>query len=114
MHESLGDRRKEVHGARFIYFVKQLHNNLSLVRRLPQESLFHEPVTFLEVPQKKAEIQREALRRGKNLTFSEDTCLEKKENAVEGNPKKSWSGIKTEGGVEYKEVWLEVRLMESH
>ena len=45
MHESLGDRRKEVQGARFIYFVKQLHNNLSRVRRLPQGSLFHELVT---------------------------------------------------------------------
>ena len=45
MHESLGDRRKEVQGARFIYFVEQLHNNLPRVRRLPQGSLFHELVT---------------------------------------------------------------------
>ena len=32
-------------GARFIYFVKYLHKNLSRVRRLPQGSLFHELVT---------------------------------------------------------------------
>ena len=45
MHKSLGDRTRQVQGTRFIYFVKQLHNNLSLVRRLPQGSLFHKPVT---------------------------------------------------------------------
>ena len=32
---------------------------------------------FLEGPHEEAEIQRKALRRGKNLAFSEDTCLEK-------------------------------------
>ena len=47
VHKSIGDRRKEVQGVRFIYFVKQLHKNLSLVRRLPQGSLFHEPVTSI-------------------------------------------------------------------
>ena len=31
----------------------------------------------LEGPHEEAEIQRKALRRGKNLAFSEDTCLEK-------------------------------------
>ena len=49
MHESLGDRRNEVQGARFIYFVKQLQNNLSWVRKLPQESLSHEPVTRTQI-----------------------------------------------------------------
>ena len=43
-----------------------------------------------------AEIQRKALRRGKNLAFSEDTCLEKKKSPVKGNPKKSWSRVETE------------------
>ena len=47
MYESLGDRRKKVQeGVRFIYFVKQLHNNLS--RRLAQGSLFHKPVTLCD------------------------------------------------------------------
>ena len=31
----------------------------------------------LKGPHEEAEIQRKALRRGKNLAFSEDTCLEK-------------------------------------
>ena len=48
---------------------------------------------------RKSEIQCKALRRGKNLTFSKDTCLEKK-SVVEGDPKKSWSRIETEAGVE--------------
>ena len=47
-----------------------------------------------------AEVQRKALRPGKNLAFSEDTCLEKEKSAVEGDPKKGWSGIETETGVE--------------
>ena len=54
----------------------------------------------LEGPHEEAEIQRKALGRGKNLAFSEDTCLEKGKSAVEGDPKKSWSGIETEAGAE--------------
>ena len=53
----------------------------------------------LERPHEEAEIQLKALRRGKNLVFSEDTCL-KKERVVEGDPNKSCSGIETEAGVE--------------
>ena len=36
--------------ARFIYLQLQLHGNLSRVRRLPQKSLLHEPVTASNVP----------------------------------------------------------------
>ena len=32
-------------------------------------------------------------------------------SAVEGDPKKSWIGIETEAGAEYKEVGLEVSLV---
>ena len=46
-----------------------------------------------------AEIQRKALRRGKNLAFSKLTCLEK-ERVRSKIPKKSWSGIETEEGVD--------------
>ena len=35
--------------ARFIYLQLQLHGNLFRVRRLPQGSLFHEPVTPLNI-----------------------------------------------------------------
>ena len=35
----------------------------------------------------------------------------KGKSAVEGDPKKSWSGIETEAGVESKQVGLEIRLV---
>ena len=69
------------------------------MRRDRRKDLYRTERDSLEGPQEEAEIQRKALRRGKNLAFSEDTCLEK-EKLVEGDPKKSWSGIKTEAGVE--------------
>ena len=53
----------------------------------------------LEGPHKEAETQRKALKRGKNLAFSEDACLERK-SAVEGDPEKSWSGIEMKAEVE--------------
>ena len=36
----------------------------------------------------------------------------KEKCAVEGDPKKSWSGIEMEAGVEQEEVGLEVSLVE--
>ena len=57
-------------------------------------------MNYLEEPHEEAEIQRNGLRRGKNLTFSEDTYLEKGKSAVEGDLKKIWSEIETEAGVE--------------
>ena len=38
----------------------------------------------------------------------------KEKGAAEGHPKKSWSGIETEAGVEQEEVGLEVSLVEIH
>ena len=49
---------------------------------------------------REAEKQRKALRRGKKLAFSEDTCLEKGKSVAEGDRKKSWRGIETEAGAE--------------
>ena len=50
-----------------------------------------------------AEIQRKALRKGKNLAFGEDTCLEKERVRSKVTPRNV--------GVEWKEVWLEVSLV---
>ena len=47
---------------------------------------------------RKAEIQRKALRRRKNLAFSEDTCLEKEKVRSKVTPRKVGSGIETEAG----------------
>ena len=48
----------------------------------------------LEGPHDEAEIQRKALRRGKNLAFSEDTCLEKERVRSKVTPRKVGVGLK--------------------
>ena len=70
------------------------------MRRGRRKALYRTTRDSLEGLHKEAEIQRKALRRGKNLAFSKDTCLEKERKAVKGDPKKSWSGVETEAGAE--------------
>ena len=48
----------------------------------------------LEGPHEGAEIQRMALRRGKNLAFCEDTCLEKERVRSKVTPRKVGVGLK--------------------
>ena len=48
----------------------------------------------LEGPHEEAEIQRKALRRGKNLTFSKDTYLEKERVWSKVTPRKVEVGLK--------------------
>ena len=64
------------------------------MRRGRRKDLYRRERDSLEGPHEEAEIQRKALKRGKNLALSEDTCLEKQKSAVEGDLKKSWSGLK--------------------
>ena len=40
--------------------------------------------------------------------------LRKGKSAVEGDPKRSWSGIETEAGVEQEKVVLEISLVGIH
>ena len=47
------------------------------MRRGRRKDLYRTERNYLEGPHEEEEIQRKALRRGKNLAFSEDTCLEK-------------------------------------
>ena len=47
------------------------------MRRDQRKDLYRREKDSLDGPHEEAEIQRKALRRGKNLAFSEDTCLEK-------------------------------------
>ena len=47
------------------------------MRRGRRKDLYRRERDSLKGPHEEAEIQRKALRRGKNLAFSEDTCLEK-------------------------------------
>ena len=45
-------------------------------------------------PLEEAVIQHKALRRGKNLAFSEDTCLEKERVRLKVTPRKVGVGLK--------------------
>ena len=53
------------------------HPGEAYVRRGRRKGLYRRERDSLEGPHWEAEIQRKALSRGKNLAFSEDTCLEK-------------------------------------
>ena len=64
-----------------------------------RKALYRRERDSLEGPNEEAEIQRKALIQGKNLAFSDNTCLENKRKAVIGNPKKSWSWVETEAGI---------------
>ena len=47
------------------------------MRRDQKKALYRTERDFLKGLHEEAEIQRKALRQGKKLAFSEDTCLEK-------------------------------------
>ena len=53
------------------------HPGEAYVRRGRRKALYRSERDSLERLHEEAEIQCKALRRGKNLAFSEDTCLEK-------------------------------------
>ena len=64
------------------------------MRRDQRKDLYRTERDTLEGPHDEAEIQRKALRRGKNLAFSEDTCLEKERVRSKVIPRKVGVGLK--------------------
>ena len=64
------------------------HPGEAEVRRGKRKDLYRTQRDFLEGTHEEAEIQRKALRRGKNLAFSEDTCLEKERVRSKVTPRK--------------------------
>ena len=64
------------------------------MRRGRRKNLYRTERDSLEGPHEEAEIQRKALRRGKNLAFSEDTCLEKERVRSKVTPRKVGVGLK--------------------
>ena len=64
------------------------------MRRDRRKDLYRRGKDTLEGPHVEAEIQRKALRRGKNLTFREDTCFEKERVRLKMNPRKVGVGLK--------------------
>ena len=61
-------------------------------------------MNFWKGPHKEAEIQRKALRQGKNLVFSKDTCLEKEKMRSKVIPRKVGVGLKWRGELN-KRTW---------
>ena len=64
------------------------------MRRGRRKDLYRRERVSLEEPHEEAEIQPKALRRGKNLAFSEDTCLEKERVRLKVTPRKVGVGLK--------------------
>ena len=70
------------------------HPGEAYVRRGQRKALCRRQRDSLEGPHEEAEIQRKALRREKNLAFSEDTCLEKESVQSKVTPRKVGVGLK--------------------
>ena len=64
------------------------------MRRDRRKALYRTEGDSLEGPHQEAEIQRKPLKRGKNLAFSEDTCLEKERVRSKVTPRKVGVGLK--------------------
>ena len=64
------------------------------MRRGRRKTLYRRKRDSLEGPNEEAEIQRKALRRGKNLAFSKDTCLVKERVLSKVTPRKVGVGLK--------------------
>ena len=64
------------------------------MRRGRRKALYRRERDSLERLHEEAEIHRKALRRGKNLAFSEDTCLEKERVQSKVTPRKVGVGLK--------------------
>ena len=70
------------------------HPGKAYVRRGRRKALYRKVRDSLEGPHEEAEIQRNALRRGKNLAFCEGTCLEKERVRSKVTPRKVEVGLK--------------------
>ena len=64
------------------------------MKRDRRKALYRRERYSLEGPHDEAEIQRRALKRGKNLAFSKDTCLEKEGVRSKVTPRNVGVGIK--------------------
>ena len=70
------------------------HPGEAYVRRSQRKDLYRRVRDSLERPHDDAEIQRKALKPGKNQAFSEDTCLEKEGVRSKVTPRKVEVGLK--------------------
>ena len=73
---------------------KENRSGQAYVRMGRRKALYRRERDSLEGPYEEAEIQREALRCGKNLVFSKDTCLGKDRVWLKVTPRKVGVGLK--------------------
>ena len=64
------------------------------MRRGQRKDLYRTEKESLDGPHDETEMQRKALRRGKNLAFSEDACLGKERVRSKVTPRKVGVGLK--------------------
>ena len=64
------------------------------MKRSRRKALYRRERDSLEGPHEEAGIQGKALKRGKNLAFSEDACLEKERVRLKVTPLKVGVGLK--------------------
>ena len=84
------------------------------MRRDRRKDLYRRERDSLERPHEEAEIQRMALGLGKNLAFSEDTCLEKERVWSKVTPRKVGLGLKRRREPSKRRVGLEVSSVGIH
>ena len=92
-------------------FKKENYLGEAYVRTRWRKASYRRERDSLEGPCEKAEIQRKALRQGKNLAFSKDTCLEKERVQSKVTPRKVGVGLKRRQELSKEEVGLEVSLL---
>ena len=80
------------------------------MRRDRRKDLYRRERDSLEGPHEEAEIQRKALRHGKNLAFSKDTCLKKERVPSKVTPRKIGVGLKRRREPSKREVQHPFRL----
>ena len=81
------------------------------MRRDRRKDLYRKERDSLDGPHEEAEIQRKAMRRGKNLAFSEDTCLEKERVRSKVTPRKVGVGLKRRREPSRRKLGLKIRLV---
>ena len=69
-----------------------------MCKKGPKKSFIQNREGHLRGAHEEAEIQRETLRRGKNLAFGKDTCLKKERVRSKVTPRKV--GVGSDAGVE--------------
>ena len=84
----LADRWRRSKLVILVTLKKENYSSEVYVKTDRRKALYRTERDFLEGPHKEAEIQRNGLRRGKNVTYSKDTCLENERVRSKETPRK--------------------------